>query len=194
MSVLRSIRAIERAQVVVVLCDATQGVAEQDARLLGLCIERRRAIVVGLNKIDVVPRNERKKVVEAAGDVLAFARWAPLIGLSAKTGAGYDELARAIIVASEEIQQRIPTAALNRFFRSVLERQPPPTHGGRAPRIYYMTQVETSPPLFVAMTNAPEHIKESYKRFVENQIRKAFGFRIDPDRRSIQAARARVTS
>jgi GTP-binding protein len=179
-SVLRSIRAIERAQVVVVLCDATQGVAEQDARLLGLCIERRRAIVVGLNKIDVVPRNERKKVIEAAGDVLAFARWAPLIGLSAKTGAGYDELARSILVASEEIHQRIPTAALNRFFRTVLERQPPPTHGGRAPRIYYMTQVETSPPLFVAMTNAPDHIKESYKRFVENQIRKEFGFKSIP--------------
>jgi GTP-binding protein len=179
-SVMRSIRSIERANVVVVLCDATQGVAEQDARLLGLCIERRRAIVVGLNKIDVVPRNQRKKVVESAGDVLAFARWAPLIGLSAKTGAGADELARAIVTASEEINQRIPTSALNRFFRDVLERQPPPTHGGRAPRIYYVTQAESSPPLFVAWTNAPDSIKQSYKRFVENQIRKAFGFRSVP--------------
>jgi GTP-binding protein len=177
---MRSIRAIERAQVVVVLCDASEGVAEQDARLLGLCIERRRAIVVGLNKIDVIPRNQRKKVVEDAGDVLAFARWAPLIGLSAKTGAGADELARAIVTASEEIHRRITTSALNRFFRETLERQPPPTHGGRAPRIYYVTQAESSPPLFIAMSNAPDHIKESYKRFVENQIRKAFGFRSVP--------------
>jgi GTP-binding protein len=179
-SVMRSIRAIERAQVVVVLCDASEGVAEQDARLLGLCIERRRAIVVGLNKIDVIPRNHRKQVLEEAARVLAFARWAPLIGLSAKTGAGSDELARSIVTASEEIHRRIATSALNRFFRDVLERQPPPTHGGRAPRIYYVTQAESSPPLFVAWTNAPDSIKESYKRFVENQIRKAFGFRSVP--------------
>ncbi|HEX6766028.1 MAG TPA: ribosome biogenesis GTPase Der [Polyangiaceae bacterium] len=179
-SVMRSIRAIERANVVVVMCDASEGVAEQDARLLGLCIERRRGIVVGLNKIDVIPRNQRKKVVEEAGHVLAFARWAPLIGLSAKTGAGADELARAIVTASEELHRRIATSPLNRFFREVLERQPPPTHGGRAPRIYYMTQAESSPPSFVAWTNAPDSIKESYKRFVENQIRKAFGFRSIP--------------
>jgi GTPase len=179
-SVLRSIRAIERAQVVLVLCDASEGVAEQDARLLGLCIERRRAIVVGLNKIDVIPRNKRKLTLEDARHVLAFARWAPLIGLSAKTGAGGDELARAVVTASEEIHRRIPTSALNRFFRDTLERQPPPTHGARAPRIYYVTQAESSPPLFVAWTNAPDSIKESYKRFVENQIRKAFGFQSIP--------------
>ena len=70
--------------------------------------------------------------------------------------------------------------ALNRFFRDVLERQPPPTHGGRAPRIYYVTQAESSPPLFLAWTNAPDSIKDSYKRFVENQIRKAFGLRSVP--------------
>jgi GTPase len=179
-SVLRSIRAIERAEVVIVLCDATQGVAEQDARLLGLCIERRRAVVVGLNKVDVVPRPKRKMVLEEAARVLNFARWAPLVGLSAKTGAGADELTRAIITASEEIHRRVSTAQLNRFFREILERQPPPTHGGRAPRIYFMTQVESSPPMFVAWTNAPDNIKTSYKRFVENQIRKAFGFRSVP--------------
>jgi len=111
---------------------------------------------------------------------LNFARWAPLVGLSAKTGAGADELTRAIITASEEIHRRVSTAQLNRFFREILERQPPPTHGGRAPRIYFMTQVETSPPMFVAWTNAPDSIKTSYKRFVENQIRKAFGFRSVP--------------
>jgi len=164
----------------VLLCDASKNVTEQNARLLNLCIEQRRAIVVGLNKIDIVPRNQRKKAVEDATHVLAFARWAPLIGLSAKTGAGGEELARAIVAASEEIHQRIATSALNRFFRDVLERQPPPTHGGRAPRIYYITQAQSSPPLFVAWTNAPESIKESYKRFVENQIRKAFGFRSVP--------------
>jgi GTP-binding protein len=74
----------------------------------------------------------------------------------------------------------VSTAELNRFFRSVLERQPPPTHKGKAPRIYFLTQVEASPPLFVAWASFPESIKVSYQRFVENQIRKAFGFQSVP--------------
>ena len=163
MSVLRSIRAIERAQVVVVLCDASEGVAEQDARLLGLCIERRRAIVVGLNKIDVIPRNKRKQTLEDARDVLAFARWAPLIGLSAKTGAGGDELARAVVTASEEIHRRIPTSALNRFFRALFERQP--RRRTAVSTAHYYVRGPVSPQLFVA-GNAPDSSR-SYKRFVE---------------------------
>jgi GTP-binding protein len=82
--------------------------------------------------------------------------------------------------SAEEFRRRIPTGELNRFFESVLERQPPPTRGGRAPRIYYITQARTRPPLFVAMTNSPGQIAESYKRFVKNQIRKAFDFRTVP--------------
>ena len=117
------IRAIERAQVVVVLCDATQGVAEQDARLLGLCIERRRAIVVGLNKIDVVPRNERKKVIRAAGDMLCRSRAGRRSSVSPRRPGGATTSSRVSSSSpSEEIHQRIPTAALNRFFRSVLQR------------------------------------------------------------------------
>jgi GTP-binding protein len=179
-SVLRAIRAMERANVVLLLCDASEGVSEQDARLLGLCIERRRAIVVGLNKVDLLDKAGRKRSLEQAESALAFARWAPTLPLSAKTGAGVDELMRAVGVAADEVRRRVPTAELNRFFRSVLERQPPPTHRGKAPRIYFLTQAEASPPLFVAWASFPESIKVSYQRFVENQIRKAFGFQSVP--------------
>lgn len=179
-SVLRAIRAVERANVVLLLCDASEGVSEQDARLLGLCVERRRAIVVGLNKIDLLDKAARKRAVEQAESALAFAKWAPILSLSAKTGSGVVELMRAVATASDEVKRRVSTAELNRFFRSVLERQPPPTHKGKAPRIYFLTQAEASPPLFVAWASFPESIKASYQRFVENQIRKAFGFQSVP--------------
>ncbi len=175
-SVMRSLRAVERATVVVVLCDASEGLAEQDARLLGLTIDRKRAIVVGLNKVDLLNREQRKQALQNAQETLSFARFAPLIQLSARTGSGIGELMQAVGKAADEMKRRVPTAELNRFFAEVLERQPPPTHQGRAPRIYYITQAESSPPLFVAVCNAPEAIKPSYQRFLINQIRKAFGF------------------
>jgi GTP-binding protein len=126
--------------------------------------------------MDLIPKNERKRVLENASNALAFARWAPILPLSAKTGQGVKELLAAVTTASREIRRRVPTAELNRFFRSVLDRQPPPTYRGRAPRIYFLTQAEASPPLFVAWASHPESIRPSYQRFVENQIRKAFGF------------------
>jgi GTP-binding protein len=179
-SVLRSIRAVERANVVVLLCDSTEGPAEQDARLLGLAIDRRRAVVVGLNKVDLMSREEKKRALENAQSSLHFARFAPIVEISAKTGYGVPELMSKVGKAADEMQRRVPTAELNRFFRDVLERQPPPTHQNRAPRIYYITQARVSPPLFVAVANYPENIKESYQRFVANQIRKAFGFESVP--------------
>jgi GTP-binding protein len=175
-SVMRSIRALERADVAILMCDATEGVTEQDQRLVGLAADRRRALLIGLNKMDALPKGARNAAVEAARSTLTFARWAPIMSLSAKTGLGVPELMQKVGKAADELKRRVTTAELNRFFRSVLERQPPPTQRGRAPRIYYLTQVESSPPLFIAWASHPESIKESYKRFVENQIRTAFGF------------------
>ena len=177
---MRSLRAVERATVVVVMCDATEGPAEQDARLLGLTIDRKRAIVVGLNKVDLLNKEQRKQALQNAQDTLSFARFAPIIELSARTGSGVKELMQAVGKAADEMNRRVPTAELNRFFAEVLERQPPPTHHGKAPRIYYITQAESSPPLFVAVCNHPEAIKPSYQRFVINQIRKSFGFESVP--------------
>jgi GTP-binding protein len=175
-SVMSSIRAMERANVVVLMCDAAEKVAEQDARLLGLCAERGRGIVVGLNKLDLLSGKEQKRALEEARDALRFAPWAPIVPLSAKTGHGVSELMRRVSAVYAEFGRRVSTGELNRFFEEVLERRTPPTSGGRAPRIYYITQAETAPPVFVAMSNAPANIAESYKRFVTNQIRAAFGF------------------
>jgi GTP-binding protein len=179
-SVMQSIRAIERAKVVILLCDATEGVAEQDARLLGMCLERRRAVVVGLNKMDLLSKEQANKAEQDARDAFNFASWVPLMRLSAKTGRGVRELVQIVPQADEEFKRRIATGELNRFFKEVLERQPPPTDSGRAPRIYYITQAESEPPLFVAMSSHTDYIKESYKRFVANQIRKSFGFKTVP--------------
>jgi GTP-binding protein len=175
-SVMRAIRSIGRADVVVLLCDATLPVAEQDARLLGLAADRGRAVLIGLSKSDLLDSDARKKAPQAALDSLHFAPWARTILLSARTGEGVAELEGAILKAFKAFHHRVPTGELNRFFRDVLERTPPPTHGGKAPRLYYVTQAEVAPPVFVVMCNAPEAVKTSYQRFVANQIRKSFDF------------------
>ncbi len=179
-SVLQAIRSIERAQVVVLMCDAVTGVSEQDARLLGMCLERRRAVIVGLNKSDLQSKKEQAASEEKARDELRFAGWVPIVHLSAKTGRGVKELLDLAARASKEFKRRVPTGELNRFFESVISNHPPPTAKGRAPRIFYVTQAEAHPPLFVAMCNAPEYITVAYKRFVANQMRKYFDFRAVP--------------
>ncbi len=175
-SVMQALRAVERAKIAVLMCDATEGVAEQDARLLGLCMDRNRGIIVALNKMDLLSREEQKKAREQAEDVLGFAKFAPIMEISAKTGRGVSELVSKVTRIAREWERRITTAELNRFFRDVIERQPPPTDGGRAPRIFYVTQAESSPPLFVAMSSGAANIKTSYQRFVTNQMRATFGF------------------
>ncbi|HEX2876018.1 MAG TPA: ribosome biogenesis GTPase Der [Polyangiaceae bacterium] len=175
-SVMQALRAVERAKIAVLMCDATEGVAEQDARLLGLCMDRNRGIIVALNKMDLLSREEQKKAREQAEDVLGFAKFAPIMEISAKTGRGVSELVSKVNRIAREWERRITTAELNRFFRDVIERQPPPTDGGRAPRIFYVTQAESSPPLFVAMSSGAANIKTSYQRFVTNQMRATFGF------------------
>jgi GTP-binding protein len=133
LSVMQALKAVERAKIAILLCDATQGVAEQDARLLGLCMDRHRGIIVGLNKMDLLSREEQKKARQQAEDTLTFARFAPIMELSAKTGRGVSELVSKATRIAREWERRIPTSELNRFFRDVIERQPPPTDGGRAP-------------------------------------------------------------
>ncbi|HET9958067.1 MAG TPA: ribosome biogenesis GTPase Der [Polyangiaceae bacterium] len=188
-SVLRAIRAVERAEVCILMCDATEGVTEQDARLLSLCLERRRAVVVGLNKVDLLDGKAKQRALEQAEETLRFAGFAEIVQLSAKQGKNVKGLMRAAARAAQEMRRRIPTSELNRFFEEVLATHPPPTDSGRAPRMYYITQAESSPPTFVIMSNFPENIKESYQRFVINQIRQAFSFRGVPIKVNYRAKR-----
>jgi len=190
-SVLHAIRAMERAEVVVLLCDAAEGVAEQDAKILGLAVDRARAIVIGLNKADMLDKKAFAKAEETAREKLSFVPWAPIVPLSAKTGRGVTNLLTKVTRVAKSFRTRVPTGELNRFFEQVLEHRPPPTSGGRAPRLYYITQAETSPPLFVVMASDPEKIHFSYQRYVQNQLRKAFGFEGVPIRVKYKARRRR---
>ncbi len=182
MSVLSAIRSIERAHVVVLVCDGNEGVAEQDAKILGLAHDRARCLVVALNKSDLYGPSEFKKLDERARDKLTFAPHAPLVHLSAKTGRGIGDLYEAIDRAYAAFFRRVGTGELNRFFAEVLETRPPPTQGGKAPRLYYITQAQVAPPTFVIMSNAPDSIHFSYQRYVQNQLRARFDFQACPVR------------
>lgn len=180
LSVMKAIRAMERSDAVVLMIDAAEGPAEQDARLAGLAMDRGRALVIGLNKMDLLDGERRKKAIAKAREVLSFAPWAPLVPISAKTGRGTRKLVRTVRDALREHEKRIPTAEINRFFEEVLEHHPPPTHKGRAVRLFFVTQASTKPPTFVAVTNEPDAVHFSYQRYVINALRKRFGFEGTP--------------
>lgn len=183
-AVMKAIRAIERADAVVLLIDAAEGASEQDARLLGLAVDRGRAVVIGLNKADLLDDAARKKATTKARETFDFANWAQVVPLSAKTGRAVPRVLAEVTSALKEREKRVPTAELNRFFEEVLEHHPPPTQRGRAVRIYYVTQAETRPPRFVVVTNEPESVHFSYQRYVINALRERFGFRGTPVRAS----------
>jgi len=189
MSVLSSIRSIENSSVVVLLCDANDGVAEQDAKILGLADDRGRAMIIALNKCDLLDRDARKRAETLAREKISFAPFVPIVSISAKTGRGVGELFSTVGSVSEAYRRRVGTGELNRFFAEVLETRPPPTQGGKAPRLYYVTQADVAPPTFVILTSAPEAIHFSYRRYVVNQLRKKFGFEGVPVRVFYKARR-----
>ena len=179
-SVMRSIRAASRADVVVLVVDATEGIAEQDARLVGLCAERGRALVVAMNKMDLLTPEEQQKALADAKTKLHFSKFTPILRTSAKDGKGVSRLMRTVDEAFSEFYRRVPTGELNRFFEGILLKTPPPTKGGRAPRLYYITQAQVGPPLFVVMASYPENLEDHYMRYVQNQLRTTFNFNSVP--------------
>jgi GTP-binding protein len=181
-AVMKAIRSIERADVVVLLIDAKEGPAEQDARLCGLVTDRGRALIIGLNKMDLLDGREQQEAIARAREVLAFADWAPIVAVSALTGRAVNKLLLAVDAARKEHGRRVPTSECNRFFEEVLDHHPPPTLRGKPVRLYYVTQAETHPPRFIVMTNEPEGIHFSYQRYVVNAIRERFGFQGTPVR------------
>ena len=190
-SVMSAIRAMDRAEVVILMADAADGVAEQDAKILGLAVDRARAVVVALNKIDLLDRKGLAAAEQGARDKLTFAPWVPLAPVSAHKGRGVNAMLERVVEMAAAFRKRVPTGELNRLFEQVLLTHPPPTSGGRAPRLYYITQAEASPPLFVIMASDPEKIHVSYRRYVMNQLRKAFGFEGIPVRVKYKPRRRR---
>ena len=190
-SVLHAIRAMERTDVVLLMVDAHEGVAEQDAKILGLAVDRGRGVVIALNKADLLDKKENARAEEDTRDKLSFVPWAPIVHISAKTGRGMDKLFETIDKVADSFTRRVGTGELNRFFEHTLETHPPPTSGGRAPRLYFITQAESSPPLFVVISSSPESIHFSYQRYVQNQIRTTFGFEGVPVRVKYKEKRRR---
>jgi GTP-binding protein len=182
LSVLQAIRSIERSHVVVLMIDAELGVGEQDAKIAGLAHDRGRALILALNKTDLLNREAQKKAMDRTREILAFVPWAPMVTVSALHGRGVTALLGRVEDAVAEHRKRIGTGELNRFFEEVLEKHPPPTMHHRTIRLYYITQATIGPPTFVIMTNETKGVHFSYQRYVVNQIRKRFGFQGTPIR------------
>jgi GTPase len=191
-SVSMAIGQIERADVAVLVIDAGIGPAEQDARIIGKIEEAGRACVIALNKSDLVGGDKRKADLrELTKDTFHFLPWAPVVMLSALRGDGVDRLLDLVDQVAVEHRRRIPTAQLNRFFAEVIEEMPPPIHKGRAVKIHYITQGATRPPTFILWANTPDGLSPSYKRFISNRLREAYGFRGTPLRIFVKARKDR---
>ena len=181
---------IERAHVVVLMCDAHEGVAEQDAKILGLAEERGRGMVIALNKSDLLDEARRpKRAEELARDKISFAPYRADGAHERQDRARRERADRDHRRVRASFGKRVGTGELNRFFAEVLELRPPPTMGAKAPRLYYVTQAEARPPKFIVITNAPDSVHFSYQRFVVNQLRKRFGFEGVPVRVTYKAKR-----
>ena len=177
-SVMRARSAIERADVVVIVLDATDRIAQQDLAIAGMAMEEHKGLIIALNKWDLMEDEEevRERRSRHALSRFKFAPWAPLALLSAKTGLNVSGLLDLAIEVGEERSKRIPTAEVNDALREAVDAHPPPSVGARRVRIKYATQAEIRPPTFVIFTNEANLIHFSYRRYLENHFRKRFGF------------------
>jgi GTPase len=183
-SVMRAMKGVDRCDVALVLLDAAEGVTEQDERIVGIAHEEGKGIIIILNKWDLVQDKEDayKKFIEDVKQRLKFADYAPVLTLSALTRQRitkvFDEIDR--IVAERE--KRVPTAELNRVFERLTSRHEPPLYRSKRVKYFYVTQVAVKPPTFVVFVNYPEGVHFSYIRYIENNLRQAFGFHGSPIR------------
>lgn len=177
-SVVRSLGAVDRSDVCVIMIDATEGIAEQDTKIAGYAHEQGKACIFAINKWDAVEKdtktmNEFKMRVR---EEFAFMSYASIVFISAKTGKRLDDLLEEIKKVNEQYRRRITTGMLNDVINEAIAKQQPPADKGKRLKIYYGTQSGTCPPTFVLFTNSKELFHYSYLRFIENQIRDAFGF------------------
>ncbi len=180
--VLRALRAIDRADVVLLVIDATEGVTRQDAHIAGRISEEGKGMVILLNKWDLIEEDGqvRQSYIDHVRQSLRFISYAPTLFVSALTGDGVDGLMEVALEVYEERRKRIPTAQVNRVLREALIRHAPPSKRGQRLRLYYASQVDVAPPTFVLFLNHPELVHFSYLRYLENQIRQHFPFKGTP--------------
>lgn len=176
-SIIRAIMAVERANVCVIMIDATEGFTEQDSKVAGIALEQGKACIIAVNKWDAVEKDG--KTMKEFRDKLAvdfsFMSYAPVIFISAQTGLRIDKLYEMIVFVHSQNSMRISTGKLNEVLSIATARVQPPTDKGKRLKIYYMTQASTRPPTFVFFVNNKELFHFSYQRYLENQIRDIFG-------------------
>lgn len=176
-SVMSAMRSIERCDIALLIIDAMAGMTEQDEKIAGLICERGKGCIIVVNKWDLPEKetNTAKEYTELIRWKAKFLQFAPIIFVSALTGQRVFKILETAEVALSQLQKRIPTSQLNKFFTEFNRRHQPPIYKGKSVKVYYITQTDVKPPTFVAFVNFPEGIHFSYERFLVNRIREAFG-------------------
>ncbi len=181
-SVVRSLAAVDRSDVCVIMIDGTQGTTEQDTKIAGYAHEQGKACILVVNKWDSVEKDNKtmKSFTDTVRETFAFMSYASILFISAKTGQRVDKLLEEIKKVNEQHKRRISTGMLNDVLNEAMAKQQPPSDKGKRLRIYYGTQAAAAPPTFVLFANSKDLFHYSYLRFLENQIREAFGFEGTP--------------
>lgn len=178
-SIIRTVTAVERADIVVVVIDATEGVTEQDAKIAGIAHERGKGVIIAVNKWDAIEKNDKTiyEHTKKIRDTLSYMPYAEMIFISAETGQRLPKLFEKIDMVIQNQTLRIATGVLNEIVSEAVALQQPPSDKGKRLKIYYITQVSVKPPTFVIFVNEKPLMHFSYVRYLENRIREAFGFR-----------------
>ena len=178
-SIIRTVTAVDRADVVIIVIDAKEGITEQDAKIAGIAHERGKGIIVAVNKWDAIEKNDKTiyQYTNKLKETLSFMPYAEYIFISAETGQRLPKLFELIDAVRQNQNMRVATGVLNAIVSEAVAMQQPPSDKGKRLKIYYVTQVAVKPPTFVVFVNDKELMHFSYTRYIENQIRNAFGFR-----------------
>ncbi len=181
-SIIRTVTAVERADVVVIVIDAVEGVTEQDAKIAGIAHENGKGIIIAVNKWDAIEKNDKTvyEYTNKVRQILSFMQYAEIMFISAKTGQRLPKLFDMIDVVIANHSMRIETGVVNEIMAEAVAMQQPPSDKGKRLKLYYITQVSVKPPTFVIFVNDKELMHFSYTRYIENRIREAFGFRGTP--------------
>ena len=181
-AVVRALKAVSRAEVAILVVDAVDGLAAQDAHIAGFVVEEGKALVVALNKWDLVEKDEKTfdRYVAALRRESRFLDFAPIVSISAKSGQRVGRALEAALLAADERRRRVRTSELNRLLGEATFRSEPPPVKGRRPKLFYGTQAMTEPPTFVIFARNADAVHFSYRRYLENRLREAFGFHGTP--------------
>lgn len=187
-SVMRSMRAIDRADVVVLVIDSTEDFTAQDLHIAGYVEEQKKGLVVAVNKWDLVEKDHTTmdEFRERAARELDFMSYAPVVFISAKLGQRVGQVLETALKVLEERERRVSTSALNKMLKDAIAKHQPPSRPGKWIKFYYATQAATAPPTFVIFCNDPKQIHFSYRRYLENELRETFGFEGTPVRISFR--------